>query len=81
MRSHTIAVIAAAAIQYSNIGDVQVQNATEKLVLGMPITTDNLRGQEFIGRLTQQNSKTDYFLGSSTFQVDLRISGSGAAIK
>ena len=64
MRSHTIAVIATAAIQYSNIGDVQVQNATEKLVLGMPITTDNLRGQEFIGRLTQQNSKTDFFLKS-----------------
>ena len=65
MRSHTIAVIAAAAaFQISNIGIAQAQNATEKLALGMPITMDDLRGQEFIGRLTQQNSKTDFFLKS-----------------
>ncbi len=61
MRSHTIAVIAAAAaFQISNIGIAQAQNATEKLALGMPITMDDLRGQEFIGRLTQPNSKTGY---------------------
>jgi len=61
MRSHSIAaIVAVAAFQFSSIGIGHAQNATEKLALGMPITMDDLRGQEFIGRITAPNTKNGY---------------------